>query len=164
MVSELEILRELTQSLRETENVQEMLQTVVDLSHQLLNVPRVSAWLLDATRTRLLVGARAGMPLHNRPDFEYQLGQGLLGWIAQHVRPIRTADADRDPRFLPRPGMIEKIGSFLGVPLVCGSSCIGALSAVTPEPDYFSLHHEDLLVVVGGLCADRLEVARLSRP
>lgn len=160
MVDEIEVLAKLTALLREEGDVQRLLQTVVDQSSLLLGVPRVSAWLLDESRTRLIAGARAGMPLHNKPDFGYQLGQGLIGWIAEQGEPIRVPNAEDDPRFLPRTGRVEPLKSFLGVPLITAKRCNGVLSSVAPEPGYFSRHHEQLLTVVAGICADRLELAR----
>ncbi len=118
VVDEPKVLRQLTDELRKDGKAEELLQRVVDHTSTVLEVTRVSAWLLDLDRTTLIAGARAGMPLHNKPDFHYRLGHGLVGWIAAHAEPIRTGAADADPRFLPRPGMVDKLGSFLGVPLV----------------------------------------------
>jgi signal transduction protein with GAF and PtsI domain len=163
MIDEPKVLRQLIEELRRDLKVEELLQRVVDGTSALLEVTRVSAWLLDAQRTQLIAGARAGMPLHNKPDFQYRLGHGLIGWIAQRQELIRTGAADEDPRFLPRPGMAEKLGSFLGVPLIASKACIGVLSAVAPEANYFSARHENLMVVVGGIVATRLELARDRR-
>ncbi|MBI3185196.1 MAG: GAF domain-containing protein [Myxococcales bacterium] len=162
MPSETELLRDVALEMQQAESVEELMQLLVDRAAQLLGVPRCTAWLLDPTRSKLLVSARAGMPLH-RASYEYRLGQGLLGWIAEHVKPIRTGNADADLRFLPRPGMVEKMGSFLGVPLVSNGTCVGVLAAVNPEQDYFSKRHEDLMVVLAGLLAPQLEAARLQR-
>ena len=40
-----------------------------------------------------------------------------MGWIADQGEPILTADAESDPRFVRRPSMVERLGSFVGVPL-----------------------------------------------
>ena len=159
MIDEIEVLAKLTARLHADDDRQKLLQTVVDQTALLLGVPRVSAWLLDESRTKLVAGARAGMPLHAKLDFGYQLGQGLIGWIAENVEPIRVANAEDDARFLPRPGRVEPLKSFLGVPLIATRRCVGVLSSVAPEPGYFSLHHERLMQVVAGICADRLELA-----
>jgi hypothetical protein len=37
---------------------------------------------------------------------------------------------------------------------------VGVLSAVAPESNYFAARHENLLIVVGGIVANRLELAR----
>lgn len=163
MIDEIEVLERLTVLLREDDDVQKLLQTVVDQSALLLGVPRVSAWLLDASSTKLAAGARAGMPLHNKPDFAYQRGQGLIGWIAEQAQPIRLANAEDDERFLPRPGRVEPLKSFLGVPLLARRRCMGVLSAVAPEPSYFSRHHEQLLTIVAGICADHLPTSAPGR-
>jgi GAF domain-containing protein len=163
MVDEPKVLRELSIELRKDLKAEELMQRVVDNASMLLEVTRVSAWLLDQEKTTLIAGARAGMPLHNKPDFNYRLGHGLIGWIAQHSEHIRSGAADSDPRFLPRPGQQEKLGSFLGVPLVTSKGCIGVLSAVAPEANYFSARHENLMIVVAGIVAHRLELARDTR-
>jgi len=164
MIDEIEVLSGLTAMLHESDDVQRLLQIVVDQSALLLGVPRVSAWLFDDTRSGLLAGARAGMPMHNKPDFQYRLGEGLIGWIAENAAAIRLANAEDDPRFLPRPGRVEPLKAFLGVPLIATRRCIGVLSSVAPEAGYFSRHHEQLLTVVAGMCADRLELVRLQGP
>jgi GAF domain-containing protein len=159
MIDEIELLTKLTALLHAEDERQRLLQLVVDQTALLLGVPRVSAWLFDETNARLVAGARAGLALHPNLDFEYGRGQGLIGWIAQNVETIRVPSAEDDPRFLPRPGRVEPLRSFLGVPLVATRRCVGVLSAVAPEPDYFSLHHERLMLIVAGICADRLELA-----
>lgn len=140
-----------------------LLRLVVDRTAALLGTPRVSIRLLDPSRRRLIAACRAGEPLHLNAMAEFRLGEGLLGWIAAHARPLRTADAERDPRFLPRPDIVERLGSFLGVPLLSADGCIGVLSAASPALGRFGARHEDLLTLVAGLCAPQIEIARLTR-
>jgi diguanylate cyclase (GGDEF)-like protein len=143
--------------------LEEMLQRVVDRAAQLVGTSNASIRIFDASKSRLLVGCRAGKPLHANANFEFERGQGLLGWIGEHGRPLRTGRAQDDPRFMPRPDMTRQIQSFLGVPLVYEGHTIGVLSAADLEPDHFSEEHEQLLVLLAGLCTPHLEVARLAR-
>jgi diguanylate cyclase (GGDEF)-like protein len=143
--------------------LEEMLQRVVDRAAQLVGSGNASIRVFDASKSRLLVGCRAGKPLHTNPTFEYERGQGLVGWIGEHGRPLRVGRAVDDPRFLPRGDMTDQIGSFLGVPLVYEGHTIGVLSAAHFEQEHFTEEHEQLLVLLAGLCTPHLEVARLAR-
>jgi diguanylate cyclase (GGDEF)-like protein len=93
----------------------------------------------------------------------FRLGEGLVGWIAEHAQPLRSGQPELDPRFVARPGMKEHMGSFLGVPLLAGARCMGVLSAVHPKTDYFTAGHEQLAVLLATIAAPHIEIARLSR-
>lgn len=156
-------LAALTRELRQRQTLEDILQVVVERSAELLETSRVSARLLDASRTQLLAIARAGSPLHLSPMSEFRLGEGLVGWVAHQGTALRSNNAEADPRFTPREGQKEPMGSFLGVPLLSSGACIGVLSAVAREQNFFEERHEDLLTVLAGLCAPHLEIARLRR-
>ncbi|MBI4957459.1 MAG: sensor domain-containing diguanylate cyclase [Myxococcales bacterium] len=145
-------------------SLEELLGLVADHAALMLGVERASVRLLDPTSTRLIAVARAGMPLHDKIEgASFALGEGLLGWIASHAEPIRTGDAEHDPRFAERSGKLDHLGSFVGVPLVAGARCIGVLSAVSAERDAFSVEHEDILLLLAAIAAPHIEIARLSR-
>jgi diguanylate cyclase (GGDEF)-like protein len=143
--------------------LEEQLQILVERSAELLIVPRVTVRLLDPSGTRLLAKARAGLPLHRGPFAEFGVGEGLIGWVAQTGKPLLAGDAEADPRFARRPGMLEPLGSFVGVPLLAREHCIGVLGASHPEREHFTLEHEQMLTVLAALCAPHIEVARLER-
>ena len=163
MLAEIQQLTAFTRDLQRRLTLEEMLQIVVDRAAALLATGRVSARLLDATRTRLLVSARAGESLHDSPIVEFKIGEGLIGWVAAQARPLRLSDPERDPRFQPRAHLKDRMGSFLGVPLLSDDQSIGVLAAVSPAADAFTAEHEELLALLAGICAPHVEIARLSR-
>jgi diguanylate cyclase (GGDEF)-like protein len=163
MAIDVQALVALTQELQQSERLEDMLQRLVGRVAALLDVERASVRLLDDSRTRLLVGARAGEPVHDGAGIEFTLGEGLVGWVAQHAQPLRSGDALVDPRFVHRDGMRPGFHSFLGVPLMDGSMCIGVLSVVHALPSYFETEHEELLSLVAGMSAPYLQIARLRR-
>lgn len=163
MVRELEILNALAHELQERLGLEELLQRVVERGAELLRTPRVSLRVIEPGATTLLALCRAGEPLHTDAKYGFKLGEGLVGWIAEHATSIRIPDAEHDPRFVARGDMKEPMGSFVGVPLVSGKAVIGVLSAVHSERDHFTPEHEALLRLLAGISAPQIEVARLSR-
>jgi diguanylate cyclase (GGDEF)-like protein len=163
MAERFEAVTRLARELQQRLTLEEMLQILVDRTATLLATPRVNVRLFDATRTRLLAKCRAGTPLHTTGITEFKLGEGLLGWIVQNARPLRSGDADADARFAARPDLKEPLGSFVGVPLMSGETCIGVLSAVNAERDHFTAEDEELLTVLAALCAPHVELARVAR-
>ena len=162
MAAKISELLALARDLEQRVRLEQLLQAIADRTSALLRTPRVSIRLFDPTQTRLLATCRAGKPLHQNAS-EYRFGEGLIGWIAEHVLPLRTDDAEADPRFVKRPDMVDRMGSFLGAPVVIDRSCIGVISAVNAQQRFFSEDDEELLQLVAALCAPRVELARLSR-
>ncbi|MBI3181660.1 MAG: sensor domain-containing diguanylate cyclase [Myxococcales bacterium] len=163
MAGAIPTLLALTRQLANAKTLQETLQPVVERCVELLETPRVSLRLLDPTRSRLIATCRAGKPLHQNPTSPWRLNEGLIGWIAAQLQPLRANDAEADPRFVARADMVDRMGSFMGAPVVHEGQCIGVISAVHPEKGAFTDEHEQLLMLVAGICAPHLEVARLSR-
>jgi diguanylate cyclase (GGDEF)-like protein len=161
-VESVTLIAALARELSQKQPLESLLQRTVDCAAKIVSAPRASVRLFDATRTRLIASCRSGEPLH-RAAGEFRVGEGLMGWIAEHSAPLRTGDAAADPRFAKRDDVREPIGSFLGVPLTSGAVCFGVISAISPKHDAFTDGHEQLLSTLAGLCAPHLEMARLAR-
>lgn len=143
--------------------LEQLLQSVASTAAALGQTSRASVRLLDPSRSRLLAVARSGEAVHADASYEFRRGEGLLGWVVDAGEPLRSADAERDPRFVQRPDQQQRVGSFLGVPLIAGASCLGVLSATHPTPAHFTQEHEALFVLLAAIAAPHLEVARLAR-
>jgi diguanylate cyclase (GGDEF)-like protein len=163
MYQSLRSLVNLTEELQLPQTLEEMLQRVVDRAAGLLGTGYASIRLLDATRTKLLIGCRAGTPLHRNASFEFKMGEGLVGWVGQNRHALRVADCEGDARFLVRHDLKSPFRAFLGVPLVHEGNTIGVLSAVHPDKDYFTVEDEQLLQLMAGMVSPHLEIARLAR-
>jgi diguanylate cyclase (GGDEF)-like protein len=157
------MLTALAVELQQKLTLERLLQLVVQRSARLVDAPRVSIRLFDETRTRLVARCRAGDPLHLSPVVDFALGEGLIGWIAQNARPLRTGNAEKDARFHPRSDIKEPLASFLGVPLMAGESCIGVLSANSRRRNHFTAEHEQMLTLLAAMSAPHVEMARLAR-
>lgn len=162
MPLELAAIMDLAKELARSPTLGEMLQRLVDSAAAGLGVERASVRMLDATGERLLLGARAGEPLHES-TISFVPGEGLVGWVAKNGLALRLDDAEADDRFVERPLKRTELGAFLGVPLLDGTSCVGVLSAVHTRLGYFTPQHEAELSLMSALCAPHLCIARLRR-
>ncbi|MBK9035094.1 MAG: sensor domain-containing diguanylate cyclase [Myxococcales bacterium] len=156
----LSALTRLAEAIQARHSLEELLQLVADGAAEVLEVKRISVRLLDASRSLLLASARAGEPLHEAP-VGFRLGEGLLGWIAEHGEPLCLPEPEHDPRFMARPGMAS-MGAFVGVPIRIGAQTTGVISAVD-DAVVFDDSHRRLLTLVAAMCAPHVEIARLAR-
>jgi diguanylate cyclase (GGDEF)-like protein len=164
MSDDVTLIADLARALSQKLPLEAQLQLTVECAASILSAPRASVRVFDATRTRLIASCRAGEPLiAGAPSAEFRVGEGLLGWIAEHNQPLRTGDAAADPRYVFKPDVHTPFGSFIGVPLISSDDCFGVISAVNPERHKFTAEHEQLLSLLAGLCAPHLEMARLVR-
>ncbi len=160
------VLRSLTHLARKLQqrlSLEEILQLAAETAAEVAHTRSASVRLLDAAGERLLAVARAGHPLHVDQHSAWRRGEGLIGWVAQHVEPLVTGDAQRDPRFVARQDQRSEIGSFIGVPIVSNSVCLGVLSVTDVERDAFDESCVEALLLLATICAPHIEVARLSR-
>ena len=137
------------------------LAVVTEQAASWLRTDRASLRILDASRTRLLLAARAGVALHEVSDFE--VGEGLAGWVVAHNQPILSGWAPDDPRFSSRPGVPSALGSFVGVPLADLDGCFGVLASTRPERDAFDPADARRLALLAKVAAPLLSVHRLRR-
>ncbi len=158
-------LAEITRLARELQrplDLETLLDLIVNSAATVVQASRASLRLLDPTRTRLVALCRTGEPLHMDPDMEYGMGEGLVGWIAENNRSIRTGDAQGDPRFKEREDRMEPLVSLLGVPIMSGNVGLGVLAAIHHLPDHFTERHESLLTLLACMCAPYIEIRRLA--
>lgn len=156
-------LADLIEGLQASTSLDTMLALLTNCAATLLGVERVSLRLLDEGRTQLLVAARTGSALHGSSGADFAVGEGFVGWVAEHGAPLRVGHAETDPRFVPKPESRSSIGSFLGVPLLDGRGAIGVVATTSPMADAFSAVDERWLKIVTGAAAPYIEVARLLR-
>jgi diguanylate cyclase (GGDEF)-like protein len=75
----------------------------------------------------------------------------LVGWVAD------------DPRFSPRAGVSNSLGSFLGALLTDADGCFGVLATTRPERDAFDRADERRLALLAEMASPSLAVHRLRR-
>jgi diguanylate cyclase (GGDEF)-like protein len=154
------VLLEMCVRLRAADGALEtMLHEVSRAASEVLGGARTSIRILDETRTRLLVAARTGAALG---DHEFKVGEGLAGWVVARAESICVDDAETDPRFVAKEGQVDRVGAFVGVPLLDRQGAIGVLAATSREVAFSSTQLR-WMQVIAGVATPYLDVARLNR-
>jgi phosphotransferase system, enzyme I, PtsP len=84
-----------------------------------------------------------------------RVGEGLIGDIAAHARPLNLSDAQSHPRFAYRPETGEEAyHSLLGVPIMRGGRVIGVLSVQNRTMRHYTEEEVEALQTVAMVLAE----------
>jgi len=82
-------------------------------------------------------------------------GEGLVGLIASHARPVNLSDAQSHPAFSLRPETGEEnYSSFLGVPILRGGRTLGVLTIQNAKPRKYTDEEVEALQTIAMVLAE----------
>ncbi len=148
-------------------NLDEMLLRVVSLIYQTFEFYGVSLYTVE--EDGLLLKAQAGPrgqadPLNEAyppPErIEVRLGEGLIGWVAQHQQELVVRDVSIEPRFCYSPEFPHTLAE-VALPLKVEETLMGVLDVQLDYPEDFD--ESDMLVLraLSGQVAMAIEDTRL---
>ena len=142
-------------------NASETLQNVVHLIRTHFRTDVCSAYLLEPDRASLVLAATVGLRPESIGRIRMRLTEGLVGLVAEQVRPHSVADAANHPRFkyFGEAGE-DRYRSFLGVPVIDRGLLQGVLVVQTIEPRDFGAGEIGMLVRAGAELAPIVAEAR----
>lgn len=129
------LLIEIGSELATSSDMEALLGCLVRRSLDLLRADDCSIFELNPARDRLILRA-SSMLEGQRGALTYRIGEGLTGWVAQHLVPARVANVREDPRWrglfpeLPP----EEIEAYLGVPVFQRNEPWGVLRVLRRKP------------------------------
>ena len=139
----------------------EVLQRFTELFRTRLGVDVVRIWLQQAPGAYIL-SAQAG--LAERPDDRrhFEPGEGLVGWVMEHLAPLTLPDLQIDPRFREQEwARSESLVSCLGVPLLLENEPLGVLVALSRQRRIFEQDEIALAQALATSAAVAIRNARL---
>jgi sigma-B regulation protein RsbU (phosphoserine phosphatase) len=156
-IDTLETLAEIGREMSSILDLDALLTRIASLIKRLIDYRTFGILLLDAEtdelEMRMAVRYGKGVELKNM-----KLGEGLVGWAAQHKKPVLVSDVSRDPRYI---NVVEDVRSELVIPMLIKDRCIGVFDLESPELDAFSKEHQELLTLLASQAAVAIENARL---
>ena len=143
------------------------MSSILDLDVLLTRIAGLTKRLIDYRTFGILLLNEATQELDMKFAVRYgedatsktvKLGQGLVGWAAEHKEPILVPDVSKDPRYL---NLVPDARSELVVPMLIKDRCIGVFDLESPELDAFTKEHKELLTLLASQAAIAIENARL---
>jgi GAF domain-containing protein len=95
------------------------------------------------------------------PDLTLRLGEGLVGWTAQHRTLAIVDDVTQDPRWVFVPEVDSNVRSSVSLPLIAGDELIGVVILGDTRFRAFRAEQEPLLKAVAAPIAVALQNAQL---
>jgi sigma-B regulation protein RsbU (phosphoserine phosphatase) len=156
-VDTLETLAEIGREMSSILDLDVLLTRIAGLTKRLIDYRTFGILLLnDATQELdMKFAVRYGEDATSK---RVKLGQGLVGWAAEHKEPVLVSDVSKDPRYL---NLVPDARSELVIPMLIKDRCIGVFDLESPELDAFTKEHKELLTLLASQAAVAIENARL---
>lgn len=161
-IDEISVLFEISQAITSTLVLDEVLDSIVNFSMEMMSALRCELRLLDKTKELLEVRASQGLSKSFLASTAIKIGEGIIGNCFSQKLPISVVDARKDPR-TKYTGMVkrEKLAGLLAVPIMQRGRAIGVITVYTSKPRDFSQEEIDLLSTFASQASIAIENAKL---
>jgi signal transduction histidine kinase len=161
-VDQLRFLHEVARLATTARTWDELLETVVDRTRDVLHADVSSLYLLDRDGAYLTLAATNGLDRFQIGRARVPFGEGVTGRVAAERRPLVIPDVKADPRFLWVRGIDQRrfVASMLSVPLTWRDQLVGVLNVQTKQARDFSDGDVAQLGAVADLLAGIIEKGR----
>ncbi len=152
---ELTKLQQMSSQLGTNLDLDETLSAIYDGTRSLVSFTGLQINLYNTADQTLNLAVAYG--LSDIPS-QYQLSDGLCGWVARYRKALRLNGAEHPPA---RPHVMQfaddtPVRSYLGLPLIIDDKLIGTLELFSHQPQQFSSFDEHLLMIAASSAARAL--------
>ena len=158
----LRLLEDVSSLIGQSDNLQETLDSIVDVVAERMRTEACSVYLLDPGSTTLTLWATTGLERGAVGRVRMRTDEGLTGLVIETMAPVAVPDAPVHPRFKFFPETREeRFHSFLGVPVLERRAPLGVLVVQTLRRRQFTEDEIRLLRTIAGQLSGVLVQARL---
>jgi phosphoserine phosphatase RsbU/P len=152
------LLNEVTREASSILNLEEVLRRAAELTKRLIDYQIFSILLCDeaASVFRQRVTVKFGQ--HTQEKFTVSVHEGIVGAAATLRRPVVVPDVQLDPRYIM---LNPETRSELAVPMIYKDRVIGVMDLESPQLNYFTPDHVQVLSILAAHLAVSMENARL---
>ena len=159
-----QLLRRLRDTMADTASAQERLDHVVKIIAADM-VAEVCSIYVRRAGEMLELFATEGLNPTSVHRTRLRMGEGLVGNIAAHARPLNLSDAQTHPDFAYRPETGEEIyHSLMGVPILRGGRVVGVLVIQNRTQRLYSEEEVEAMQIVAMVLAELVASGDLVSP
>ncbi len=163
-VAELDTIHRLSRRLESVLEPGQLAQEIVQVINEVLDYEHGCVFLIEEPDHLIpfaTMPPEANFQPGEKSRLEFQdmhVGEGIVGWVAQHGQSIRLGNTHQDPRYLTvHHGMLSE----LCVPLWLSNHIIGVINIETSQPHAYSQEDQQLLETMAAQIAIAIQNSRL---
>ncbi len=155
-------ISEISGLFQDSSTLETFLQKIVEMIADHMHSDVCSIYLLNEHKGELELRATHGLNADFIGKVTLKLGEGLTGLALKELRPICERNASQNANFRYFPGLgEEKFESFLAVPIIRGTTRIGAMVIQNTQKNYFVEDDIKILKAITTQLANTIELAKL---
>jgi len=145
-------------------DLSELLNIVLNKAEEVMEAEASSVFLIDKAKRELYFITARGEKGKEAKEIRVPMGKGIVGWVAEHGRPLLVPDVTKDPRWFK--GVDKKTKfvtrSIIAVPLISKGKIIGVSEVLNKKGNrYFNENDLELFEALGHQIAVAVENASL---
>jgi phosphoserine phosphatase RsbU/P len=153
----LETLTEIAREVAEILDLDELLSRIAILAKRVIDYRTFGILLVNESKQQL--EPKVALQYGEKTNMlTIKIGEGLVGYSAQHKVTLIVDDVSKDLRYIK---VLEDVRSELVVPLLLKDRCIGVFDLESPELKAFTQRHAEILGILASQAAVAIENARL---
>jgi signal transduction protein with GAF and PtsI domain len=150
----IEALTLISKAIASDQYIEDILRLIVIVTAKVMNSEVCSLWLLDEKSKSLTIRATQSIDSDYIKERSVKLGEGVVGYVAQHNESYVVKNVLEEPRFKEKE-LAGKMGlvSMLSVPMSVKDRVIGVINCYTSVPHEFTEPEKNLFTAVANQAA-----------
>ncbi len=150
----IEALTLISKAITSDQYIEDILRLIVIVTAKVMNSEVCSLWLLDEKTKTLTIRATQSIDSDYIKERSLQLGEGVVGYVAQHNESYVVMKVLEEPRFKEKE-LARKMGlvSMISVPMAVKDRVIGVINCYTSVPHDFTETEKNLFTTVANQAA-----------
>src|SRR3990172_6159643 len=164
-IKRLELFERISLVISSTLDLQELLETVMEITKSVMCAEACSVLLMDKATGELVFNVALGEKEEEVKEFRIKPRQGIAGWVLENREPLLLPDVKADGRFYK--GIDDKTGfetrSMIAVPLFVKDKIVGVIEVINKSNgDSFDEGDMETLITMAGEIAIAIDNARMA--